>query len=220
MADRRNDQQVHPLSQNYNHDAVSNFKRDEESASRESDEIRRKKRIRYLAYFAAFVVFQTGIIVLFSLTVMKIKTPKFRVQSATFETFNVGTATNASFNFRMNAEVGVKNNNFGTYKFQNSTISFFYDGTPIGEAMVPDSKSGWLSTKKLNVAVDLSSNNLTSNSQLENDLNSGVLKLNAQSKLSGKVTLTFMFKKKKSTNMDCTITVGFADRVVRDINCM
>ncbi|KAL3504234.1 hypothetical protein ACH5RR_034075 [Cinchona calisaya] len=180
MADKSNDQQVHPLPQNYNFDAAFNVKRDEELASVESDELRRKKRIKYLAYFAAFVVFQTGIIVLFSLTVMKIKTPKFRVRSATFETFDAGTAMNPSFNFRMNAEVGVKNTNFGNYKFQNSTIYFFYEGALIGQAIVPQTKVGWQSTKKMNVVVDLSSSNLPINSQLGNDFNSGVLKLNAQ----------------------------------------
>nr|XP_027093757.1 late embryogenesis abundant protein At1g64065-like [Coffea arabica] len=186
MAERRNDQQVHPLPQSYTYNTAFNVKRDQESASSDSDEIRRKKRLKYLAYFAAFVVFQTGIIVLFSLTIMKIRTPKFRVRSSAFETFDAGTTTNPSFNYRMNAELGVRNNNFGTYKFQNSTIYFSYNGTPIGETLVPNSKAGWLSTKKLNVVVDLSSNNLASNSQLGNDLSTGVLKLNAQSKLSGK----------------------------------
>ncbi|XP_027090461.1 late embryogenesis abundant protein At1g64065-like [Coffea arabica] len=244
MAERRNDPQVYPLSQSYNHSTDFNVKRDEESAFRkqdeirrnynaslnvtrdegsdsiESDEIHRKKHLKYLAYFVSFVVFQTGIIVLFSLTVMKVKTPKFRVRSITFDHFEVRTAPNPSFNFIASVEVGVKNKNFGTYKFQDSKMYFSYDGMPIGEAFVPDGKAGWLSTKKLkNLATVLLSNNLPTNSQLGNDLNSGVLKLNAQSQLSGKVTLTFMFKRKKSTNLNCNITIGLADKAVREIDC-
>ncbi|KAL3521582.1 hypothetical protein ACH5RR_019731 [Cinchona calisaya] len=221
MADNKREQpQVYPLPQSYNTNAGYNNKRDAESANVESDELRRKKRMKYLAYFAAFVVFQTGIILLFSLTVMKIRTPKFRVRSATFETFEIATATNPSFNFRMDAELGVKNANFGNYKFQNSSIVFFYGDAPVGEAVVRETKAGWRSTKKLDVVVDLSSNGLTNNnSQLANDLNSGVLTLNSRSTLNGKVELMFIFKKKKSTSMDCTITIGLADKVVREIKC-
>nr|XP_027090460.1 late embryogenesis abundant protein At1g64065-like [Coffea arabica] len=211
MAERRNDPQVYPLSQSYNHSTDFNVKRDEESAFRKQDEIRRN-------YNASLNV--TRMKVLFSLTVMKVKTPKFRVRSITFDHFEVRTAPNPSFNFIASVEVGVKNKNFGTYKFQDSKMYFSYDGMPIGEAFVPDGKAGWLSTKKLkNLATVLLSNNLPTNSQLGNDLNSGVLKLNAQSQLSGKVTLTFMFKRKKSTNLNCNITIGLADKAVREIDC-
>ncbi|KAL3524341.1 hypothetical protein ACH5RR_017175 [Cinchona calisaya] len=215
MAESRMDQQqVYPLPQSYN------AKRDQESATTmDSDELRRKKRMKYLAYFAAFVVFQTGIILLFSLTVMKIRTPKFRVRSATFESFEVGTVADPSFNMRMNAELGVKNANFGNYKFQNSTIVFFYGDAAVGQAVVRKTKAGWRSTKKLDVEVDLSSNGLPSNSQLGNDINSGFLTLNGRSRINGKVELMFIFKKKKSTNMDCSITIGLADKAVREIKC-
>lgn len=220
MASRRDEQVVHPVPYSDNTNAVYNHKRDEESLE-SSEELRRKKRIKYLAYFAAFVIFQTAIIVLFSLTVMKIRTPKFRVRTATLETFHVGTAANSSFDLRMDAGFGVKNANFGKYKFQNSTIYFFYAGTPVGQAIVPSGKAGWLSTKKLNLEVDLSSSGLSGNvvSQLGNDISSGVLNFSVQSQLNGKVELMFMFKKKKSTNMDCTIAIGLADKAVRGITC-
>ncbi|KAL0371867.1 UNVERIFIED_CONTAM: hypothetical protein Scaly_0868300 [Sesamum calycinum] len=47
-----------------------------------------------LAYVAAFVVFQTAVILVFALTVMKVKSPK----------------------------VTIKNTNFGHFKYQNSTF--------------------------------------------------------------------------------------------------
>lgn len=188
----------------------------------ESSELRKKKRIKCLAYFAAFAVFQTGIILIFVLTIMKLRTPKFRVRSAGFESFEVGTAPNPpSFNLRMDAQLGVKNANFGNYKFQNSTVVFFYGGASVGEAVVRSTKAGWRSTKKLNVVVDLSSNALPSgsNSQLRNDISSGVLTLNSRSRLTGKVELLFIFKKKKTTDMDCTLTIGLSEKAIRQINC-
>ncbi|KAL2542108.1 Late [Abeliophyllum distichum] len=115
-------------------------------------EDRRKKRVKCLMYVAAFAVFQTAIILLFALTVMKVRTPKFRVRSASFETFNVSTLnTNPSFNIKMIAELGVKNPNFGRYKYQNSTIEFYYMKTKVGEAIIPRARSKARSTRKFNV---------------------------------------------------------------------
>lgn len=185
----------------------------------ESSELRKKKRMKCLAYIAAFAVFQTGIILIFVLTIMKVRTPKFRVRSAGFESFEVGTPANPSFNLRMDTEVGVKNANFGNYKFQNSSIAFLYGDTTVGEAVVRKSKAGWRSTKKFEIVVTLSSRGLPSNSQLGNDLKSGVLKLQSRSRLNGKVELLFIFKKKKSIDMDCTLTIGVAEKAVRQISC-
>ncbi|KAL3521580.1 hypothetical protein ACH5RR_019729 [Cinchona calisaya] len=189
------------------------------TATMNSNELRKKKRLKCLAYIAAFVVFQTAIIIIFVLTIMKIRTPKFRVRSANLEPFPVGTPTNTSFNFTMQAELGVKNANFGNYKFQNSTIIFYYGGARVGEAAVRKTKAGWRSTKKLNILADLSSNGLPINSQLGSDLNSGTLTLNSQSTLNGKVELIFIFKKKKSIKMNCTLTINLAERAVRQISC-
>lgn len=186
----------------------------------ESSELRKKRRMKCLAYVAAFAVFQTAVILIFVLTIMKVRTPKFRVRSADFdESFQVGNLSTPSFSFRMDAELGVKNANFGNYKFQNSSIFFLYGDTGVGEAAFSKSKAGWRSTKKFHVSVDLSSKSLPSNSQLGNDLRSGVLNLRSQSRLDGKVELLFIFKKKKSVNMDCTLTIGVAEKQVRQISC-
>ncbi|KAA8539976.1 hypothetical protein F0562_026668 [Nyssa sinensis] len=204
---------VYPMPQ-----ANGPTKHDEEAATVQSEELRRKKRMKYLAYGVAFVVFQTGIILIFALTVMKIKTPKFRFRSATFENFDV-VAASPSFNIKMNAEVGVKNTNFGHYKFDNSTITFFYKGTPVGSAIVPNGRARARSTKKFNIVVDLISTSLPSTSELGNDIGSGVLLLSSQSTLRGKVELFKVMKKKKSTQMDCSMTINLGDRTIEDLKC-
>ena len=88
-------------------------KHDEESSTtNESKELHRQKQNKWEMYIIAIVIFQTGIIVLFMMTVMKFRTPKFRVRPASsFNTFDVQT-TNLLFNLRMNALFGVKNTNF------------------------------------------------------------------------------------------------------------
>ncbi|KAL2540212.1 Late [Abeliophyllum distichum] len=126
---------------------------------------------------------------------------------------------NPSFNIRMNAELGVKNTNFGHYKFRDSTIYFSYNDLIVGEAFVPKARAKARSTKKFNVIVNLSSSNLQNHPQLGNDLNSGVLTLTSKSKLDGKVELIKVLKKKKSTEMDCTLAINLKQKLIGDLNC-
>ncbi|XP_059627404.1 late embryogenesis abundant protein At1g64065-like [Cornus florida] len=186
---------------------------DEESQTKE---LKRQKRKKLILYIAAFVVFQTIVIAIFSLTVMKVKTPKFRVRAASFETFSV---TASSFDMRMNARVGVKNTNFGPYKFDDGTITFFYRGVEVGNAFVPKSTAKFQSTKRFNVAINLSSTTLPTNSELGSDFNSGILPLSCTSRLTGKVELMLVMKKKKATNMNCTMEVNIATQQLQNLKC-
>ncbi|EOY23369.1 hypothetical protein QUC31_008221 [Theobroma cacao] len=183
-------------------------------------ELKRKKRMKLFAYAAAFVVFQTIVILVFSLTVMRIKNPKFRVRSITVEDIAYTSTPNPpSFNMKFNAEVAVKNTNFGHFKFDNTTISFDYGGVQVGEAFVAKGRAKARSTKKMNVTVDLNSNNIPANSNLASDISSGFLTLTTHTKLSGKVHLMKLIKKKKSAQMNCTMTVNLASRAIQDIKC-
>ncbi|KAE9464794.1 hypothetical protein C3L33_03284, partial [Rhododendron williamsianum] len=171
-------------------------------------ELRRQKRKKYLIYFAAFVVFQTAIIVLFTLTVMKVKTPKFRVRSSSsINTVDVPQTNTTSFT--LNAQFGVKNTNFGPYKYDNTTVNFLYNGIVVGSAFIPKSKANFLSTKKINVQVELTSANLSGNT----------LNLTSTARLSGKVELMLIFKKKKAVNMNCTMVANTSTQMLENIKC-
>ncbi|XP_058206044.1 uncharacterized protein LOC131319687 isoform X1 [Rhododendron vialii] len=186
---------------------------DAEEATADPGELRRQKRKKYLIYFAAFVVFQTAIIVLFSLTVMKVKTPKFRVRSSSsINTVNV-PQTNTSFT--LNAQFGIKNTNFGPYKYDSTTVNFLYNGIPVGSAVIPKSKANFLSTKKVNVPVDLTS----TDANWASDLSSGNLSLTSTSRLTGKVELMLIFKKKKAVNMNCTMNANTSTQMLENVKC-
>ncbi|XVF12580.1 hypothetical protein REPUB_Repub08aG0131200 [Reevesia pubescens] len=193
---------------------------DMESAAELSKELKRKKRMKLFAYAAAFAIFQTIVILVFSLTVMRIKNPKFRVRSITVEDLAYTSTPNSpSFNMKFNAEVGVKNTNFGHFKFENTTISFDYWGVQVGEAFVAKGRAKARSTKKMNVNVDLNSNNILANSNLGTDISSGILTLTSHSKLSGKVHLMKLIKRKKSAQLSCTMTIDLVSRAIQDVKC-
>ncbi|KAL3532960.1 hypothetical protein ACH5RR_006481 [Cinchona calisaya] len=152
---------------------------------------------------------------------MKVREPKFRVRSAIFENFDVSTLnTNASFNIRMNAELSVKNANFGRYKYQNSTIEFFYQDYKVGEAVIPKGKANFQSTKKFNVLVDLNSANVVPGEVLGNEfVQHAWIPLTSRSPLKGKATLMLIFKKNKSTNMNCTMNLNISSKQLENLTC-
>ncbi|ONH98163.1 hypothetical protein PRUPE_7G233300 [Prunus persica] len=92
-------------------------------------------------------------------------------------------------------------------------------GATVGVVAVPKRKAGILSTKRINVEVSLSSSAI-SGSNLGSELSSGVLTLNSVDRLTGKVELMFIMKKKKATNMSyCTIAFDVAAKTVKSLQC-
>ncbi|KAL3535244.1 hypothetical protein ACH5RR_003705 [Cinchona calisaya] len=191
---------------------------DEELASVAQSEERRKKRMKCFAYVAAFAVFQTVVILVFALVVMKIRAPKFRVKSATFENFTL--PTNASFNIRMIAELSVKNVNFGRYKYQNSTIEFFYQDYMVGEAVVNRGKANFKSTKKFIVPVNLNSENVPGDVLGNELLQHAWIPLTSRATLKGEVAImSILLKINKSANMNCTMNLNISSRELQDLRC-
>ncbi|KAF8031335.1 hypothetical protein BT93_D0503 [Corymbia citriodora subsp. variegata] len=190
-----------------------------EAQSVPSQEERRKKRIKWAAYIAAFTVFQVAVIVVFVLVIMKARTPKFRV--GTLQIQSLDTTQARSFKASFLAPIRIKNNNFGPYKYDASTVNFTFGGVQVGQVTIPKSKANFMSTKKIDLNVNLSSGNLSSSvsSTLQSQLSSGVLTLMSEAKLNGKVEVMIIFKKKKSTKMNCTMEINVSPKTLKSVSC-
>ncbi|KAG5533804.1 hypothetical protein RHGRI_027859 [Rhododendron griersonianum] len=68
---------------------------------------------------------------------------------------------NTSINLKTNFALGTKNTNFGPYKYDNSTMYFYYDEAKVGTVVIPKSKAQFQRTKKFTVALDLASKDAT-----------------------------------------------------------
>ena len=171
---------------------------DEESSSKTSaEELKRKKRIKLAIYIAAFTVFQTIVILVFALIVMRVKTPEVRLgNNVKFHNVTTGNSISPSFDINFTAQLRVKNTNFGPYKYDNTIATFMHKGVSVGQVTIPKGKAGLRSTKKVGVTVNVNSKDLPTSANLAGDLDSGLLMLNSHAKLNGKVELMFIMKKK------------------------
>ncbi|GKU95182.1 hypothetical protein SLEP1_g8575 [Rubroshorea leprosula] len=177
----------------------------------------KRSRKKCLLYVAAFVVFQTAIILVFALTVMRVKSPKLRFGSATVANFSTGANKLPSFD--LVTQVTVKNTNFGHFKYENNSLTILYSGVPVGEAAIMKGRARARQTKKFDIVFSVSFSSLSTNPNFSNDVNSGVLMLSSQGKLSGKVQLMKVIKKKKSAEMSCTMAINLTTRAVQDLKC-
>ncbi|XP_076913577.1 late embryogenesis abundant protein At1g64065-like [Bidens hawaiensis] len=185
-----------------------------------ANEARRKRRRRHLISILIIVGFAIGIILVLALTVGNFRTPRFRVRSATFRTFNVVTnSTNPSFNIIMNTEVGIRNRNFRRFRYQSTTVDFYYREQKVGEGVVWDDRVKGRDTRKFIVPVTLSSSKVTTLSELRSDINGGVLPLRSRSRLTGRFKILIFVRRYKHVNMDCTMELVVANRELRNIFC-
>ncbi|KAI3422691.1 LEA_2 domain-containing protein [Psidium guajava] len=208
--------QYHPPESNGYH------RNDQESLhTMEDEEAKRKKKMKWTIGIIAFVIFQVVQALFFVLVIMKFKSPKFRVGDFAVQTLTVGTQASPSFNMSFVAPIRVKNTNWGPFKYDASTVDFTYGGISVGQVIIPKSKANFKSTKKIDANVNLSSATLPSdiNSNLGSDLSSGVINLSSQGELKGKITVMFMFKKKKTSLMNCTMAIDTSTKVVRSLSC-
>ncbi|XP_058202754.1 late embryogenesis abundant protein At1g64065-like [Rhododendron vialii] len=181
----------------------------EEEGEATSNELRHHKRKKHLLYGVAFAIFLAGIFVLFSITFTRIRNPQIRLQSASFSSISFqypdNVTSSPSFNVSMNAVLGIKNTNFGPYKYDSTTVYVYDTGIQVGSATIPKSKASSRSTKKINVPVILASpTNLSASSIIGHEINAGLIFLTIQSELNGKVELMFGLKKKKTIYLDCS----------------
>ncbi|KAG5533831.1 hypothetical protein RHGRI_027884 [Rhododendron griersonianum] len=199
----KDQQAYHPATTNgYN-------RSDEEATATQAKELRRQKYKKWIIYGIAFIIFQSAVIAFFSMTVMKVRNPKFRVRSASFG--NIPTGNSAPFNLNANVTLGIKNTNFGPYKYDNSTITFYSGDSVVGTATIPKSKAQFRRTKKFTVPVDL---------VFQTSLaSSGTVPLRSEAKLTGKVELMLIFKKKKAVNMNCTMDLNSSTKMLENIKC-
>ena len=167
-----------------------------------------QKNRKCFAYIGIFIVFQIIVMTVFGLTVMKIKTPSVRLRSVT-----VDNASNSSFT--LIAEVAVKNKNFGSYKFDATTANVTYGGVTLGKGDIAKARAGLKKTKRFNVTIEVSS----SDSSLATELAAGNVTMSAFSRVTGKVSLMGMMKKRKTANMNCSMIVNGPKKVVYDLTC-
>ncbi|WOH07404.1 hypothetical protein DCAR_0726834 [Daucus carota subsp. sativus] len=214
MEDKEEHHQTHPLT------CTSCHARVEKEAESSEKATKLKNRLLYYLFLVALTAVETGVILLCALTVLKSKTPNFRVRAVAVEALRVSNTTNPFFSITFKAEFNVRNKNFGHFSYHNTTVYFYYEDVKIGKAFIHKAQVDARSTRKFYIRVKLTSSYVSKSSLLFiQDLKSGVLPITMQAKMTGKITLLKLLKNDKSTNLNCNMDVIVKKRQLKNLKC-
>ncbi|KAL3829697.1 hypothetical protein ACJIZ3_018499 [Penstemon smallii] len=210
-------EQVRPLAPSADRPTSSD---DEESAA-VSTGIRRKRFIKCCGCAAALLLIQAVIIVILIFTLFRVRDPIIRMNGVTVARLDLISGTNTprpGSNMTLNADVSVKNPNYASFKYQNTTTVLYYRGVVIGEARGPAGRARARRTMRMNVTVDVITDRILSQPDLGSDVNSGLLSMSTFTRVGGRVKMLIV-NRHVTVTMNCSMTVNITSQGIQHQKC-
>ncbi|KAL3517223.1 hypothetical protein ACH5RR_024125 [Cinchona calisaya] len=185
-------------------------------------DINNRRCIKCCGAITAILLIQATIIIILIFTVFKVKDPVIKLNGVTvnkLELLNGTTTPKPGSNMTLTADVSVKNPNYATFKYKNTTTTLFYRGTVIGEARGPPGKSKARRTMRMNITIDFIMDRLTNHPMLNSDVGSGLLPMSSFTRVGGRVNMVGIVKKHVVVKMNCSIAVNITSRTIQDQKC-
>ncbi|KAI3449221.1 hypothetical protein Pfo_005886 [Paulownia fortunei] len=183
--------------------------------------IRRKRWLKCCGCVAAALLIEAVVVVILIFTVFKVKDPIIRMNKVTVLTLELANGTNTprpGSNMTLNADVSVKNPNFASFKYQNTTTTLFYHGAVIGEARGPPGSARARRTMRMNITVDVITDRILSQPDLGADYSSGLLTMSSYTQVGGRVKM-LIIKKHVTVRMNCTMTINITSQAIQKQKC-
>ncbi|XVF52995.1 hypothetical protein PTKIN_Ptkin05aG0062700 [Pterospermum kingtungense] len=179
-----------------------------------------QKSSKCLVYLLAIMVIQGTVLLIFATIALRARTPDFEIGSVTIKNLKYGNISSTpSFNFTLVTEVTVENRNFGEFMFENTTGSVLCGFVVVGDMKIPRGRAQARATERMNVSVDVSSLRISDTKNLNSNISSGLLELNSLVKLSGRVNILNIIRRRRRPEMNCFFTLNLTGRTVHGLTC-
>ncbi|KDP25370.1 hypothetical protein JCGZ_20526 [Jatropha curcas] len=200
--------------------AKFNPRSDEEVAVIKPKTFRKEKSSKCLVYFLALIVIASTIALIFSVIVIRTRSPDAELTFVSIRNLKYSNnATSPFFSFTLQAELSIKNPNFGPFKFENSTCSVLYKDRTVGESRLGQGRVAARETETIKVVLDVKSYRLHDNQSFDSDIKSGILKLSSRARFNGRIHLLKTIKKKRMAFLNCTMNVNLTSQAIQDLVC-
>ncbi|KAG8363293.1 hypothetical protein BUALT_Bualt19G0007200 [Buddleja alternifolia] len=170
---------------------------------------------------ALLLILAIIIIIILIFTVFRIKDPIIRMNNVAVQRLDLITGTTTprpGSNITLNADVSVKNPNFASFRYRNTTTAIFYRGAVIGEARGPPGRAKARRTMRMNITVDVMTDRVLSQPDFGSDLGSGLLPLSSYTQVGGRVKILIV-RKHLTVRMNCSVTVNITSRTIQQQRC-
>lgn len=195
---------------------------DEEATEHSNKLIQRRRWARFGFSISICILVICALATALSLTVFNIKDP-----IVTINVFKVtklvliyrSTLPAPGTNISLVVDMSVKNRNMVSFKYDNTTTTWYYHGIEIGEAERPVGLVKARRTARMNVTVVASADQISTYPDVIDDLSSGLLTLSSYSRIPGRVQV-FSKKKHIDLRINCTITFNISSQAIKEQECM
>ncbi|KAL2342712.1 hypothetical protein Fmac_003997 [Flemingia macrophylla] len=189
----------------------------------DEQEDKKNTRIRNLVLCfgcgTALVVILVVIVLVLGFTVYNVQEPKVRLNAVTL--LNGTFANNVTNNVTFLADMSVKNPNAFTFRFRNTTTTFYYYGAMIGEGHAPSGKAKARRTIKMNSTFEIIAKKLLGAPNLDRDLVDQALNISSYTRIEGKVKILNIFAREVMVEMNCTVVYNVTTGLVsHGDNCL
>lgn len=185
-----------------------------------SKSLRRRRCLQCCGCTTAVLLILAIIIVVLAFTVFKARDPTVRMDSVSIRSlsFSVNNVLRPSLNMTLAASLSVKNPNYVSFKFTNTTTVINYGGNTVGVARSPPGNAKARRTMKMNMTVDVIPEQIVTVNGLARDLLSGALTVTSVTEISGRVKIVGI-KKHVDVRMECQITVNITSQQIDLLDC-
>ncbi|KAL0739860.1 hypothetical protein Bca4012_081373 [Brassica carinata] len=184
---------------------------------------RRRSRIKCLLCVIVTSLILTTIVLTLVFTVFRVKAPIVEMNGVTVNGQDSTAGTQIQLlgtNISMIVDVSVKNPNYVTFRYSNTTTDIYYKGMVVGEARGPPGKARAHRTARMNMTVDIRIDRLVLEPGLVREISgSGLVNLWSYTKVSGKVKIMGIVKKHVTVKMNCTMAVNISRQAIQDVEC-
>ncbi|KAK1425236.1 hypothetical protein QVD17_20584 [Tagetes erecta] len=182
---------------------------------------RRRKYIKWCSCLFGIIIVVTMVVVTLIFTIFKVKEPEITMNGVTVDNlgFINGTMPGPGTNMSLTADISVKNPNYSSFRYKNTTTSLYYNGAVIGEARGPSGQSKARRTSRMNVTLDIMVDSLLKDPNLQNDLDTGLLTMSSYTRVGGRIKILAIIKRHVTVKMNCTMKVNIYSRVIEDQKC-
>uniref|UniRef100_A0A2P2MQY5 Late embryogenesis abundant protein LEA-2 subgroup domain-containing protein n=1 Tax=Rhizophora mucronata TaxID=61149 RepID=A0A2P2MQY5_RHIMU len=184
---------------------------------------KRRRRNICLGVTVAVILVVVLVVVILAFTVFKAKRPVTTVDSVSLKNLQMSVDVArlvVNLNLTLDVDLSIKNPNKVSIKYTNSSASLNYRGKQVGEVPIPAGKISADKTQPMNLTVNFMASQLFSDRQFFSDVvTTGVLPLNAFTRISGKVRILKMFRVRVISRVSCDITVLLSNQTIGQQNC-
>lgn len=178
-----------------------------------------EKSSKCLVYILVIMVIEGSILLALASYFLRARTPGFEIDSFKVRNLRYGNSPAPSFNFTLVTQFSVENTNFGDFRFDNSTGSVWCGSEVVGIMKIPKGRAQARASERMKVSIQVSSVRLSDAKNLASNMSYGLLELKSYVKLSGKVNIMNIMKRRRNPEMNCFMKLNLTGNTIQGLKC-